>query len=72
MYISCSLSRNLDGELTTLVRDLVVERVAGISKYDAIIRSGFSKNRKISVCGVYSKHNFKTSETVVLKYGSRY
>lgn len=49
----------------------MIERVAGISKYDAVSRSGFTKNRKISVCGVYSKHNVKISETVVLKYGSR-
>jgi hypothetical protein len=47
----------------------VVERVAGVSKYAAISRSGFSKNKKISVCGVYSKHNVKPSETVVLKCG---
>jgi hypothetical protein len=51
--------------------DLVVDKVAGISRYDMVSRSGFSKNRKISVCGVYSKDNVKTSETVVLKYGSR-
>ena len=48
----------------------MVDTVAGFSRYDAVSRSGFCKNRKTSVCGVYSKDNVKTSETVVLKYGS--
>jgi len=72
MYVSCSLSRNLDGELTALVqRSCCWDGGRNLLDTMRSVEVGVSKNRKISLCGEYSKDNVKTSETLVLKYGNR-